>query len=59
MIVGVDCNSRADLFQIVDAGDAARLFFSHRKGGQEHGRQDRDDRDNDEQLDQRETERER
>jgi hypothetical protein len=42
------------LLEVVCATDALRFGFGLGECGEEHGRQDRDDRDHDEQLDERE-----
>jgi len=39
MIVGIDVKCGADLFDITEAIDAARLFLRHRQGRQEHSGQ--------------------
>ena len=52
MIIGIEGHGDPDLFQVVDAKDAARLFLGHRQRRQQHGGKNRDDRQYDQKFDQ-------
>jgi len=55
MIVGVaqvHMHGSRELADVVSASDAARVLFRLSEGGQEEGRKNGDDRDNDQQFDQ-------
>ena len=52
VVVGVHDHGESELLEVGGAGDGARLLAGLRQGGQQHRRQDGDDRDDDEQLDQ-------
>jgi hypothetical protein len=56
-VIGINRKSDADLFQIGQANNGARLFFGHGQGGQQHRGKDGDDRDHDQQLDESKTSR--
>ena len=51
MIGSVESRGNGELFQIVPAGSGAAGFFSAGERGEEQAGQDRDNRDDDEQLD--------
>ena len=52
VILAVHVRGKTDLFQIACAGNGARLVTGFRQRGQQHGGQNRDDRDDDQQFDQ-------
>ena len=54
VIITVDGIGENDLLEVGEAGDGLCLGTGLRKGGQQHGGQDRDDGDDDEEFDQRE-----
>ena len=54
VIVGVENPREAHLSQIVDAFDVLGLFFGSRERGQQHARENCDDRDDDQKLNERE-----
>src|SRR5947209_8768079 len=53
MIVGVPQPTDLELLEVHQALDSLRLGLRPREGGQKQAGQDRDDRDNDQQLDER------
>jgi hypothetical protein len=54
MVLRPEAEGEANLLEIIDTVDSLRLFFGRGERRQEHGRQNRDDRDDDEQFDKRE-----
>ena len=54
VVVHVHDTGQTNLLQIACAGDGASLFTGFRQRGQQHGGQNRDDRDNHQQFNQRE-----
>ena len=54
VIVGVQVIGDAHLFEIIGADRLVRLVLGPGEGGQEHGRQDRDDGNDHQQLDESE-----
>ena len=54
LVVGIEDLREADLLEVVDAFDGARLFSRLCQGGQEHGGQNGDDGDHDQEFDERE-----
>jgi len=59
IVVVVQIPNQAELPVVIDAIDLLGLGFRGRQGWQQHAGQDRDDRDDDQKLDQRKTGRER
>ncbi len=54
VITGIEVCRSGELFEVAHAINLSAAFFGAREGRQEHGREDRDNRNHDEQLDQRE-----
>lgn len=55
VVVGVDVDKLAALFEVVDAADAPRFLAGFAQCGQEHGGKNGDDGNDDQQFDQGKT----